>query len=205
MDKNLVPFWEEAYRNENETAFSAEPNRTLKEFEHLFKKESKIIEAGCGEGQNVLYLARNGYCHIDAFDISEAGITKLQRQCRAEGLQLNAFTADLTTYQFGQPYDVVMSFGTLHFVQKKDWKDFIDRAKAHTAAGGIHIMQIFTDTVPASQDIAPFAVGLARDGEMKELYSDWEILKFQSYTFEDEHPGVPRHLHASNKIVARKN
>lgn len=55
MDKNLVPFWEEVYRNENETAFSTEPNGTLKEFEHLFKKESKIIEAGCGEGQNVLY------------------------------------------------------------------------------------------------------------------------------------------------------
>lgn len=49
MDRNLVPFWEEAYRNENETAFSTEPNGTLKEFEHLFKKESKIIEVGCGE------------------------------------------------------------------------------------------------------------------------------------------------------------
>ncbi len=30
-------------------------------------------------------------------------------------------------------------------------------------------MQIFTDTVPASKDIAPFAVGLAKDGEIKEL------------------------------------
>ncbi len=26
----------------------------------------------------------------------------------------------------------------------------------------------------------------------------------QSYVFEDEHPNVPKHLHASNKIVARK-
>lgn len=205
MDKNLVPFWEEAYRNENETAFSTEPNGTLKEFEHLFKKESKIIEVGCGEGQNVLYLARNGYCHVDAFDLSEAAIAKLQRRCRTEGMQLNAFTADLITYQFERQYDVVMSFGTLHFVQKKDWKDFINRAKTHTVAGGIHIMQIFTDAVPASPDIAPFAVGLAGDGEIRELYDDWEILKFQSYTFEDEHPGVPRHLHAANKIVARKS
>ena len=65
-------------------------------------------------------------------------------------------------------------------------------------------MQIFTDTVPASEDIAPFAVGLAKEGELKELYSDWEILQFKSHVFEDEHPGVPRHMHASNKIVARK-
>ena len=80
----------------------------------------------------------------------------------------------------------------------------IDRAKAHTNVGGIHIMQIFTDTVPASADIAPFAVGLAKNGEIKGLYDDWEILQFKSYTFEDEHPGVPKHLHASNKIVVRR-
>lgn len=65
-------------------------------------------------------------------------------------------------------------------------------------------MHIFTDEVPASDDIKPFAVGLAHDGELKELYNDWEILSFQSYIFEDEHPGVPKHLHSVNKIAARK-
>lgn len=35
-------------------------------------------------------------------------------------------------------------------------------------------MHIFTDVVPASADIAPFAIGLAQDGEIKELYNDWE-------------------------------
>lgn len=29
-------------------------------------------------------------------------------------------------------------------------------------------------------------------------------LYLAAYTFEDEHPGVPRHVHASNKIVARR-
>ncbi len=80
----------------------------------------------------------------------------------------------------------------------------IDRAKAHTNVGGIHIMQIFTDTVPAPAHIAPFAVGIAKDGEIWDLYHDWEILQFKSYTFEDEHPGVQKHLHASNRIVARR-
>lgn len=63
-------------------------------------------------------------------------------------------------------------------------------------------MHIFTDSVPASPDIAPSAKGLARDGELKELYEDWEILRFKSYVFEDEHPNVPKHLHSANKIVA---
>ena len=204
MHRNSIPFWEEAYQNENVSAFSTEPNATLREFEHLLSKQSKILEVGCGEGQNAVYLAQHGYYNVDAFDISEHGIAKLQKRCRANGIRLNAFTADLTTYQFEQKYDMVMSFGTLHFVKKEDWKAFIRTAKAYTNSGGIHIMQIFTDVVPASEDIAAFAVGLARDEEIKELYTDWEILQFKSYTFEDEHPGVPKHLHASNKIVARK-
>ena len=205
MDKDLVPFWEEAYQDENITAFSSEANATLKEFEHFLDRQSKIIEIGCGEGQNAFYLAKQGYCNVEAFDISEHGIAKLQRMCRKENIQLNAYTADLITYQFEQKYDMVMCFGTLHFVSKADWRAFINRAKENTNAGGIHIMQIFTDTVPASKDIAPFAIGLAKDEEIKELYKDWEILQFKSYTFEDEHPGVPKHLHASNKIVARRS
>lgn len=204
MSIDSIPFWEKAYQDEDVTAFSAEPNMTVKEFEHLLNKQSKILEVGCGEGQNVLYLAEQGYCNIDAFDISTNGIDKLQQKCRMKGVKLNVFTADLTTYQFEQKYDMVMSFGTLHFVKKEDWKAFINKAKAHTNTGGIHIMQIFTDVVPASKDIEAFAIGLAKDEEIKELYADWEILQFKSYTFEDEHPGVPKHLHASNKIVARK-
>lgn len=204
MNEELVPFWEKAYQNEEIDAFSSEPNATIKEIEHLLSNQSKIIDVGCGEGQNAFYFAKQGYCNVDAFDISEHGIAKLKRRCERENVQLNAFTADLTTYQFGQQYDLIMSFGTLHFVNTTDWKDFINRAKANTNIGGIHIMQIFTDTVPASKDIAPFAIGLAKDNEIKELYNDWEILQFKSYTFEDEHPGVPKHLHASNKIVARK-
>lgn len=203
MDNNLIPFWEKAYQDDTANAFSAAPNATLKEFEHLLHKNSNILEVGCGEGQNVLYLAKQGYCNIDAFDLSEHGIAKVKQRCQNADVTLNAFVADLTTYQFEKKYDMIMSFGTLHFVRKDDWKNFIYRAKEHTTEGGIHVMQIFTDTVPASADIAPFAIGLAKDGEIRDLYADWEILQFKSYVFEDEHPNVPKHLHASNKIVAR--
>ncbi len=57
MEKAATPFWEETYHKEDEQAFSARPNQTIREFEHLLPKQSNILEAGCGEGQNVLYLA----------------------------------------------------------------------------------------------------------------------------------------------------
>ncbi len=204
MSKQSVPFWEKMYQNKDIVAFSSEPNATITEFEHLFCKDYRILDVGCGEGQNAIYLARQGYS-VDAFDLSEHAIKKVKDRCEVERIELNCFCADLTKHRFNQNYDVIISFGTLHFVGKSEWKKFICEAKKHTNAGGIHIMQLFTDVVPASEDIAPFAVGLAKEGEIKELYDGWEILQFKSYVFEDEHPGVPKHLHASNKIVARKS
>lgn len=203
MNKNLVPFWEETYQKDETIAFSSEPNVTIKEFEHFLNTQSNILEAGCGEGQNAIYLAQKGY-HVDAFDLSEYGIAKLKHRCELSNVHVNAFVADLTAYHFKQSYDMILCFGTLHFVHKNDWKKFISSAKEYTNIGGIHIMQIFTDAVPASEDIAPFAIGLAKDEEIKELYTNWDILQFKSYVFEDEHPNVPKHLHASNKIVARR-
>ena len=150
-----------------------------------------------------MYLAQQGYS-VDAFDLSEHGIAKVNDRCEMLGVNLNAYVADLTENKFDKKYDVITCFGTLHFVSKCDWKKFLSEAKKYTNTGGIHIIQLFTDVVPASEDIAPFAIGLAKDEEIKELYDDWEILQFKSYVFEDEHPGVPKHLHASNKIVARK-
>lgn len=199
-----VPFWEKTYQEDNVMTFSVKPNKTLTEIEPLLSKNSDILEVGCGEGQNVLYLAQNGFRSIDAFDVSQAGIAKLKRLCGQYGVNINAFVRDLRKYRFDKKYDLIMSFATLCFVEKSVWKRFILDAKENTEIGGIHIMHIFTDEVPASDDIADFAVGLAHDGEIKELYYDWEVLNFQSYVFEDEHPGVPKHLHSVNKIAARK-
>lgn len=200
----LEPFWEEFYRRDDRAAFTTNPNATLCEFEHLLDKDARILEAGCGEGQNVLYLAQQGYKAIDAFDLSENGIEKVHRRCAAKGLCLNAYVADLTSYTFEKQYDLVMCFGTLHFVPKDTWKQFIADAKVNTSVGGIHIMQVFTDVVQITEDLAPFAVGMAKDGELREQYLDWEILQFKSYVFDDQHDHLPKHQHAANKIVARR-
>ena len=129
---------------------------------------------------------------------------KNHRIAKKRGLNINAWVQDLRQYRFEKIYDLVVSFGTLHFVEKSDWKSLLLKAKENTNIGGIHIIQLFTNVLPASPDIAPFAVGLADDEEIKSLYADWDILQFKTYTFEEEHPGVPKHSHASNKIVAQR-
>ena len=198
------PFWEETYKDDNISTFGTEPNQSVKDYEYLFDKTWNILEIGCGEGKNPIYLASKGFSKIDAFDLSENGIAKPSRIANKNGLSINAWVQDLREFQFEKQYDLIISFGTLFFVKKQDWKSLLLRAKENTSIGGIHIIQIFTNSIPASPDIAPFAIGLADDKELEILYNDWDVLEFKSYTFEDEHPGGPKHLQASNRIVAQR-
>jgi cyclopropane fatty-acyl-phospholipid synthase-like methyltransferase len=199
-----IPFWEETYKNDDVFTFGESPNNTIVEFEKTFKKSGYILDVGCGEGKNSLYLAKKDFLNIDAFDISENAINKLKRLADKRVLNINSWVDNLCEFKFTKTYDLIMSFGTLHFVEKDNWKKFILNAKNNTSISGVHIIQLFTNKLPATPDIAPFAVGMADEAEIKELYQDWEIVQFKSYIFDDEHPGVPKHQHASNKIVARR-
>mgnify|MGYP003293400412 CR=1 FL=1 len=50
MGKELVPFWEDTYRDNSVSTFAITPNPTVKEFEHLLNLHSQILEVGCGSG-----------------------------------------------------------------------------------------------------------------------------------------------------------
>ena len=130
------------------------------------------------------------------------GYTKIIQSSSLARTNLNL---EVENFIFKQQYGLVISFGVFHFIKKQCWKKFIREAQENTIVGGIHIIQIFTDDIAPTPDIKPYAIGLAEDGEIKDLYEEWDIIQFISYTFEEEHPGVPLHKHASNKLVARKS
>jgi cyclopropane fatty-acyl-phospholipid synthase-like methyltransferase len=204
MKEMKIPFWEESYINDNISAFSTTPNPEVKEFISIFNKNGTILEAGCGEAKNAFFLIENGFHDVSAFDLSDSAIKKVYKIAEKKGVEINAFVQDLCSFQWEYNYDLIISYGTLHFVTNESWHKFLADAKEHTNPGGIHVIQIFTDKVPASDDIKDFAIGLSKEGELLDIYHDWEMIDHKEFILEDEHPGAPKHYHAINKIVVRK-
>ena len=203
MQNELRPFWEQAYRDPEANAFSKGPTADLAEFHHLIPPGSSVLDVGCGEGRNAIFLA--GLGHIaEGFDLSEPGIEKAKAIAAAQGVDVRFWAQDLAAFEFGRDYGVILSHGVLHLPEKHIRDAFIRKAQEHTAPGGLHFIGIFTNRLPAAPDMAAVTKSLFDVGELPGMYAGWEILHHYEGTFRDEHPGGVKHEHAYERVIARK-
>ena len=198
-----APFWETTYAQLNAASTFGAPAQELAQLVKLLPPGASVLDLGCGEGRNALYLAEQGF-KVIAVDISRAGIEKLNHFARQRGLSITAEVQDMKDYTFPHNYDLIIAHGSLHLIEREHWTRLIDKIKTHTCASGYNAIVVFTDIIPSSDDLKDFHVGLFSEGEIFEFYRDWELLLKRSYILEDEHPGGIKHRHPINQIVARK-
>jgi tellurite methyltransferase len=200
-----MPFWEESYKRPGklDTFGGGKPNITVEKIASQLPASTRILDLGCGEGRNAIYLAGLGF-KVTAFDISLAGIGKLLQTAEHKHLTIDASVADMREYEFPHRFDLIICNGCLHLITREESKGVIRRMKEATEPGGLNIVGVFTDTLPEPEDLRGFMIGLFKEGELIEQYKDWEILESRAYQFKDEHPGGLSHEHAANELVARK-
>ena len=197
------PFWEIGYHDITVSTFAKGPTSDMADFYRTIKPHSRILDVGCGEGRNSIFLAEQGHM-IDAFDLSEAGIKKAKTIATDKGLNINFFVCDLGNFIFDKDYDVILSHGVLHLPEKAVRDRFILEAQEHTAPGGYNIIGIFTNRLPVTPDNAPFTKSLFNVGELPEKYTGWKILTHDENTLRDSHPGGVSHEHAYERITVQK-
>ena len=165
-------------------------------------KRLEVLEIGCGEGRNAVFLAQRGH-NVTAIDISETGIEKTLAWSKKLRLKVNAFVADMKTYRLKKKYDIILSTWTLQFLPKKYRKDIIDNYKDFTRPNGINALCTFVEKpflkVPHHERHSkPW-----RSGELFSYYWDWQINLCSEEVFDCKCGGIP-HKHAANSIIAKK-
>lgn len=195
------PFWEAAYRDASARPFGG-PSDDVVEVAAQLPEGARVLDLGCGDGRHTLPLAKVGH-RVEAVDVSEAAIAKLNAAAVGAGLDIDARVADLADASFTGPYDLVICHGVLHLLERPVWQRLVPELQEATAAGGWHVVVVFTDRIPSPPDLAPHTHGLFREGELEALYQDWEVTA-RRHTLEDEHPGGVRHRHAVNRLIARR-
>jgi tellurite methyltransferase len=107
-------------------------------------------------------------------------------------------------YELDREYDLIISHGCLHLIERENWTKVLQRFKTHTRSGGYNVVAVFTNRIAPPPDLEAFCFGLFREGELFDHYRDWNITLQKGYTIQDEHPCGIRHTHPIDKIVARR-
>lgn len=105
-------------------------------------KDIKILDCGCGEGRDALYLLQKGH-DLCGVDISPEAI----RYCRERTREPERFfTADICRDRLENRYDFIYSVATLHMlVEQNDRRAYYRFIKEHLSESGLALILTMGD------------------------------------------------------------
>lgn len=165
--------------------------------------EIRLLDIGCGEGRNALYLARAGY-EVTAFDLSQRGVDKAKRLADEARLEIDLFRADLRDYRLERDFDIIFSTGSLHYLPDGIRGEVISDYQNHTLPNGLHAFTVLVadKTIATAPDAEP-SVTLWPNGFIFSLYGSWRLEHSENTIINCNSSGVA-HQHAVNRMIARK-
>lgn len=105
-------------------------------FEHYDRTRAKVLDLGCGQGRDALFIARMGH-HVLGVDISKTGISQMLEQAEREELDICGVVADVVEYEPSGDYDVVILDRVLHMLKDNGERLVVlEKASAVTKPGG---------------------------------------------------------------------
>jgi tellurite methyltransferase len=197
------PFWEDAYRRGTSDPFGSASSEVVGLLDRL-PAGAEVLDLGCGMGRNAIPLARAGM-RLTCVDVSDAACARVSEIAQVMSLDVRVICEDMHRFDLTHSYDAIIAHGVLHLLARDTRLDLLARMKLHTTPGGLNVVAVFTDRLPAPPDLVDEFVGLFEEGELAAVYSDWAIELEQAYTLEDEHGEGIRHVHPVNKVVASKS
>jgi tellurite methyltransferase len=99
------------------------------------------LDAGCGEGQDVAFLAESNY-EVTGVEWTDEGIEKSRRLLRENNQKAHLVQADLRQWQPDQQFDLVLSINSLQFLGA-DAPAALDKVKSLVAPGGVIGISVF--------------------------------------------------------------
>ncbi|MCK5367113.1 MAG: class I SAM-dependent methyltransferase, partial [Cyclobacteriaceae bacterium] len=146
-----------------------------------FKPHFKILDAGCGEGRNLIYFVRNEYQvygidrNADAIKMLKYYIKSINNLYPLE--RLGAGDVEKTPY-VQHEFDAIISSAVLHFAENKDhFLEMLSEMVRVLKPGGILFARMATD-VGMKEEVKPMGDGkyFLPDGSVRFLLTK-ELLK----------------------------
>jgi|SRR5579884_1696396 len=164
-----------------------------------------ILDIGCGEGKNAVFLATQG-ARVDAIDISPLAISNGRRRWPdVVGVRWQIGDA-LTIVLRDQHYDVVIAYGLLHCLDNTaEIGCVVDKLKRATRPSGYLVLCAFNDRMQDLTAHPGFHPCLLSHADYMRFLNGWEIIAESDSDLTERHPhNNIEHTHSLTRILARK-
>lgn len=154
-----------------------EPQPALVALEKSGALRSDILDAGCGGGDNALFLAERGY-RVTGFDAAPTAIAQARQRAQARGVDLQLVLADATRLEGLEPrFNTVLDSGLYHCLSDQQYTDYA-AALHRVTQPGAHL-HLFCFSGADSPVLRPFEP-IGQDHLRTHLGAHWDIRSIES-------------------------
>ena len=148
-DENYYKAYDKRYKQVYENGMLWTSKENTKDIMEVIEKyhisnKSKILDLGCGEGRDAIYLLNNGY-NVLGVDYSDTVIQKCNELSNFK--YMDKFRQlDLVCDKLDDKFDFIYSVAVLHmFITDSHRKQFLSFIRNHLSFGGIALICVMGD------------------------------------------------------------
>jgi SAM-dependent methyltransferase len=184
---------------------------------HNIGGQQKVIEIGCGAGNNLWFAAREGF-DVTGIDASVAAINYAKARFSDEGLTGQFDVADFISMPYpNDTFDIALDRAALSQVPKTSAKAAVREISRVTKNGGIFYSEIYSDRATSRGKMTdggllvevdgPYSgvgqIGFYSKSEVLELYEEhMEVLQI-THTETIDALNKPAEIHAHWSVISR--
>lgn len=168
-------------------------------------KGLSILDAGCGEGKNAIYMAELG-ADVRAIDVSDTAISNA-KEAWDPSAEVSWEVGDIRRLEFpASGFDIVIAYGLTHcFDDPDDIRQTIRKFQNATKDGGYHVLCAFNKRCQDLSAHPGFNPCLISHDAYLGMYRGWRILEASDKDLTETHPhNNIEHTHSMTRLIAQK-
>lgn len=163
-----------------------------------------VLDAGCGEGKNAMFLQRQG-ARVRAVDISPSAIRNARAAWDGAGT-IDWEIGDVRELEYAsEGYDLIIAYGLFHCLPDvRSIEGVISKFQSATKPGGYNVICTFNNRAQDLRAHPGFSPTLLGHNQYVAYYRDWMLIHESDTDLYESHPNnhIP-HSHSMTRVIAR--
>ena len=102
------------------------PYKELQDYFKNYQVKGKVLDLGCGQGRDALFLASIGY-DVTAVDNSGVGIKQMLDKAKEQKIELKGIVDDVLNLKINDKFEIILFDMLLHSFEKEDQVKILEK------------------------------------------------------------------------------